>query len=89
MDRTNLRVVSHSLSESTAVEKPQIRVSKGFRICHWCERQIIAGDLFFIQGQTTATRSFYAKLCFTCGKEKRGSIWFNPFICSVQKTSEN
>lgn len=79
-------VVSHTKVASTAVGKPKMRVSTGFVKCNWCDRKIDRGLLYFVQRQVTSDRREYCgKLCRPCGEEKRGSIYFEPFICRLKK----
>jgi hypothetical protein len=72
--------------ENITVEKPFIKFSSGFICCDWCDRQIKKSHLFFEQSQTSNLDCQHsAKLCLTCGKEKRGAIYFEGFICRINR----
>jgi len=81
MNNPNSRVLE-LLHNSISFEKPYIRFSRGFVVCDWCDRQIKANHLYFVQRQVlNKDREHFAKLCFTCGKEKRGAMYFEGFTC--------
>jgi hypothetical protein len=87
MKKRICRIINISKNEIVKVEKPFVGFSSGFIRCDWCDRQIERKNLYFAQHQVSNKLTEYcAKLCLTCGKEKRGAIYFECFICKREKT---